>query len=275
MSNVLSLDTEFLVFTANHNRYGVPHLNVVAVMDVPEHTCVPCMPPEMRGVIPFQEHGIPLFDLRTCFGEPPRARETEELVQTMALRKQDHINWLDKLKDEVFNGRPITVQTNPHLCAFGKWYDRFHTDNLNLAAYMQRFDTPHQQIHQVAVQAAALIRDDRGKEAEELVHLTEKGLLTRLIDLFDGIGGQIRQYMLEYAVVLKVEERLFAVAVDDINYFSRLHHIESHVPAGMTNADNDFVQAIGRYREDGKQEETDILLLDVGRIVHREEAEAK
>ncbi|MBF0295361.1 MAG: chemotaxis protein CheW [Magnetococcales bacterium] len=275
MANELTLDTEFLVFTANHNRYGVPHLNVVAVMDVPEYTCVPCMPAEMRGVIPFQERSIPLFDLRICFGEPPRAQETDELKQTMALRKQDHINWLDKLKDEVFNGRPITVQTNPHLCAFGKWYDRFHTDNLNLSAYMQRFDTPHQQIHQVAVQAAALIRDGRTREAEELIHLTEKGLLTRLIDLFDGIGGQIRQYLLEYALVLQVEGEQFAVAVDDINYFSRLHHIESRVPTGMTNAENDFVQAIGRYREDGNQEETDILLLDVGRIVNREEVDAK
>ncbi|MBF0127762.1 MAG: chemotaxis protein CheW [Magnetococcales bacterium] len=270
MSIDFSLDTEYLVFTANHSQYGVPHLNVVAVMDVPEHISVPYMPAQMRGVIPFQGHGIPLFDLRVCFGETPRMQETDDLLQTMALRKQDHINWLNKLKHEVVGNQPITVQTDPHKCAFGKWYDTFQSDNLNLNAYMKRFNDPHQQIHQVAVQAASMLQNGRIQEARELMRLTEQGVLSRLIELFDGISGQIRQYLLEYAIVFNVDDDLFALAVDDINFFSRLRHIEPNIPVGGTGGERDFVQAIGRYQEEGSQQERDILLLDVSRIVQQE-----
>ncbi len=267
MTNALSLDTEFLVFTANQSRYGVPHVNVVAVMDVPEHTSVPYMPPEMRGVISFQDRSIPLYDLRVCFGDKPRMQETDELVHTMGLRKQDHINWLNKLKEEVMGDKPITVQTDPHKCAFGKWYDTFQTDNINLRAYMNRFDEPHKQIHHVAVAAADMIQKGEMNAAHDLIARTESGLLMRLMELFDGIAGQIRQYLLEYAVVFNVNNEQFALAVDDINFFSRLHHIEQPVPAGITSSEYDFIQAIGRYQEEGLQQESDILLLDVSRIV--------
>ena len=267
MSIPLTLDTEFLVFTANHTQYGVPHEQVVAVMDVPTHTVVPYMPTEMRGIISFQEHSMPLYDLRVCFGERPRAEETHELVQTMGLRKQDHVNLLQKLKDEVLSHQPITVQTDPHKCAFGKWYDQFASDNINFNAYMKRFNDPHQQIHAVAVEAAALLQQGRTDEAQALVQRTETGVLTRLMELFDGIAGQIRQYFLEYAIVLNVEGDAFAMAVDDINFFSRLHHIEPHHPLDARQEERHFVQAIGRFQADGALEERDILLLDVGCIV--------
>lgn len=259
-------DVEYLVFTVDHNRFGVPHFDVVSVMDMPPCTLVPHMPSTVRGVIAFREHNIPLFDLRLCFGAEPHGIETETLVTTMEQRKQDHINWLNKLKDEVFHNKPITVQTDPHLCAFGKWYDRFQSNNMNLTAYMRRFDQPHKEIHQVAVTAAQLIGQGQTAQAQALVHATENGVLVRLLELFDGIGDQVRKYLLEYAIVLQVDGELFAVAVDDINFFSRLTQIESHLPPGLITHQSDLVQALGRYRAEGQSEERDVLLLDMNQI---------
>ncbi|MEO5341136.1 MAG: chemotaxis protein CheW [Magnetococcus sp. MYC-9] len=259
-------DAEYLVFTVNQSRYGVLYSDVVSVSDMPECTLVPNLPTDVRGVISFRGSSVPLFDLRVCFGAPARRSETEELVTTMGLRKQDHINWLNKLKDEVFGDKPITVQTDPHKCAFGKWYDQFQSDNPNLNAYMRRFDTPHKAIHQVAVDAAALIRDGQAQQARDLVQRTETGVLLRLLDLFNGIAGQVRKYLLEYAILLQVEGELFAMAVDDINFFSRLKRIEHPLPSGMATHDSDLVQALGRYQEEGRHEEKDVLLLDMSLI---------
>lgn len=259
-------DSEYLVFTVNQGQYGVPHVDVVSVMDIPPHTAVPHMPSEVRGVIPFRGGSIPLFDLRVCFGTIARTEETDTLIQTMEQRKQDHINWLKKLKEEVFADQPITVQTDPHKCAFGKWYDTFHSDNINLSAYMKRFDDPHKQIHQVAVEAEILIRNGQKSQARDLVNLTEQGVLARLLELFDGIAGQVRKYLLEYSVIFQVDENLFAVAVDDINFFSKLTHIEYPLPSGVLTDGSDLVQALGRYREEGHEEEKDVLLLDIGRV---------
>ena len=260
-------DAEYLVFTVNQGQYGVPHFNVVSVMDMPACTIVPHMPPDVRGVIAFRDGNVPLFDLRIFFGAKARIAETEELVETMGLRKQDHINWLNKLKDEVFGDKPITVQTDPHKCAFGKWYDQFKSDNVNLDAYMRRFDEPHKAIHRVAVEAETYIRNDQVQKAHDLIHVTETGLLLRLMELFDGIADQVRKYLLEYAIILQVGENVFAIAVDDINFFSHLNHIEHPLPTGMAVDNSDLVQALGRHHEDGSTVEKDVLLLDMNRIV--------
>ncbi|MEO5363077.1 MAG: chemotaxis protein CheW [Magnetococcus sp. DMHC-8] len=259
-------DAEYLIFTVDRGRYGIPCLEVVSVMDIPACTLMPHMPRDVRGVMPFRGRSIPLLDLRVSFGARARLEETEELVTTMGQRKQDHINWLNKLKDEVYGGKPITVQTDPHKCAFGKWYDQFHSDNANLAAYMRRFDTPHQGIHRVAIEAAELLRMKQNDQARDLVQRTETGVLIRLLELFDGIADQVRKYLLEYAIILQVDGELFAVTVDDINLFSRLTRIEYPMPAGTSSHPSSLVQALGRYRAEIDAEEQDVLLLDMARI---------
>ncbi|MBF0383571.1 MAG: chemotaxis protein CheW [Magnetococcales bacterium] len=267
MEALFPKDDNYLIFTVHQSQYGVSHVKVVSVLDMPQLTVIPKMPMEMRGVIPFREGSVPLFDLRVAFGSKSRLQETAELIETMALRKQDHINWLNKLKDEVMGDKPITVQTNPHLCVFGKWYDNFTSDNTNLKNYMNRIDEPHKQIHGVAIEAEKLLKSGRIGEAHEVVHNAEKGTLARLIGLFDGIESVVREYLLEYAIVFDVEGQLFAIAVDDINLFCKLDHIESPLPSGVVSSENDLVQALGLYQEEGHAEGKDVLLLDIARLL--------
>ena len=99
-----------------------------------------------------------------------------------------------------------------------------------------------------------------------MLYRTESGLLLRLIELFDGIGDQVRKYLLEYAIILNVHGNLFAIAVDDINFFSRLNHIEHPLPPGLAGNGSDLVQALGRYQEEDNTEEKDVLLLDMTRL---------
>ncbi|MBF0349049.1 MAG: CZB domain-containing protein [Magnetococcales bacterium] len=267
MAQKFSLDSDYLVFTAHGTPYGVISHDIVSVIDMMEWTPVPNSPPEMRGVIPFREGNLPLFDLRVFLGSKARILEIKELVETMELRKQDHINWLNKLKDEVYNDKPISVQTNPHLCAFGKWYDTFTSDNSNLNSYMARFDTPHQAIHGIAIEAKKLIQEGKKEEAVKLVQSTERGLLASLLELFNGIGTLVDRYMQEYVVVFTSGVTQFAMVVDDIRFFSRLDHIEYPLQSNITGGDNDIVQAIGRYRRENSDALEDVLLMDISRFL--------
>ncbi|MBF0613647.1 MAG: hypothetical protein G8237_00850 [Magnetococcales bacterium] len=269
MAELSSTDTDYLVFTLNQRRYGVAHHAVMSILDLPGYTVMPGMPPEVRGLMVYQGESIPLFDLRVCFGESTRLQETQELVQTMLLRKQDHINWVLQLKQEVFGNKPITVQMNPDLCAFGQWYKTFKTDNLNLNAHMQYFDDPHRQIHQVAVDAARLLEAGRADEARHLIHMTEGGLLMRLIELFDGVKEQIRLYLLEYVIVFNVGGVRFAMATDKINFFGRLLKIEKNLSADLENNRFDFIAAVGHPKRDARTVDTPILLLDMHRFMVR------
>lgn len=268
MENKFSLDSDYLVFTINGTPYGVTSQDIVSVVDMLECTHIPDSPLEMRGVIPFREGNLPLFDLRVFLGFKGRNLEINELVETMGMRKQDHINWVNKLKDEVFNDKPISVQTNPHLCAFGKWYDQYRSDNSNLNNYMARFDAPHKAIHAIGIQASSLVQAGNKDEAIKLLHATEKGLLVSLIELFNGIGDLVQRYLLEYVVVFSSGETQFAMAVDDIRFFSRLDHIEYPLQSNITGGSTDVVQAIGRYRMENSDELTDVLLMDVSRFLN-------
>ncbi len=276
MSNPFPSDVEYLVFTVNKRQFGVLGSEVVSVINMPDTTAVPNMPDEMRGVISFQNGSTPLLDLRVIFGDMPRNKETEELVQNMALRRQDHINWLNKLKDEVFNDKPITVQTDPSKCKFGIWYDKFQTDNGNLRKYMDRFDAPHQEIHHVAVEAAELIRNGQRDQAKTLVRETEEGVLARLLSLFDGIAELVKRYLLEYAIAFEINDNKFAMAVDDINFFSCLEQIQYPLPPGIfSNNESELVRAIGRYQEEGEGNPMkDVMLLDMSRVVTQVELPA-
>ncbi len=269
-NDIFSSEIEYLVFTVMGTRYGVPHFDVVSVSDIPQSTRIPHMPPDMRGVIPFREGNIPLFDLRVRFGEKARTMETAELVETMAQRKQDHINWLNKLKSEVLEGHPITVQTVPTKCAFGKWYGQFQSDNAQLSAYMARFDQPHQRIHRVAVDAEKLIQAGQKSKAEDIVHEAEKGILSGLMTLFDGVEDLVRRYLMEYSIVVNCEGRRFAIAVDDINFFSPLQEVQYPLPANAIGGGNDLVQAIGRHQEGSDDQMKDVLLLDMSCMLEEE-----
>jgi purine-binding chemotaxis protein CheW len=68
----------------------------------------------------------------------------------MQLREQDHRKWLLELEASVQEHRSFLMTTDPHKCAFGKWYDNYHADNAWLAALLKKVDGPHRQIHAVA-----------------------------------------------------------------------------------------------------------------------------
>ncbi|MBF0309015.1 MAG: CZB domain-containing protein [Magnetococcales bacterium] len=266
--NPFPSDSPYLVVTVDGGQYGISHEEVVSVSDLPAHTFLPQYPPEVRGVIPFRDGCLPLLDLRLCFGTRSRLLETEELITTMAQRRQDHVNWLNKLKGEVESGAAITVQTDPTKCAFGKWYyGQFRTDNKYLSAYMARFDQPHRRIHQVAVEAMNLLDKGQDLQAKQLVQEAEKGILAGLLTLFDGIGELVRKYLLEYSVVMQHRGQLFAVAVDDINFFSVLEEIKYPLPSQMGRSE--LVGALGRYRSPTDESMRDVLLVDVARLLNQ------
>ena len=268
MTTEFPADADYLAFTVNRGIYGVSHFDVVSIVDTPSATPLPHIPPEMRGIMLFREGGIPLFDLRVRFGSQTRRQETEALVETMGQRKQDHINWVEKLKDEVETGKPISVQTDPHQCAFGKWFDKFSSDNTNLTAYMHRFDEPHKKIHGLAVDVEKLIANNQLEQAKALIHQTENDVLARLLELFDGIGEIVRNYLREYAVVFENGGEMFGVAVDDINFFSKIKKVTYPLPKSISRGEYDMVQAIGRYRDETSGQENDIMLLDMGKLVN-------
>lgn len=259
--NVPASDVDYFVFSARDCLLALPYYNIIQIVDSPTCTVMPTMPPYVRGVIDFMGEAVPLIDTRVRLSLVSRQEEVTEFVNTFLQRKQDHLNWIARLKDAVDNDKEITVERNPHNCAFGKWYDTYRPNSLALASYMKRFDAPHKVIHDLAVQAEKLVIAGQKEQARSLIAAAEGNELKNLVALFDGFEEQMRQSYLEYAVVVTHGGRKFSLSIDSINYFEKLDDIVYDVPF-VGDVNNKLIQGIGRKRFDDRTEDVIILNLD-------------
>lgn len=256
-----STEVDYFVFTAKDYLLALPYFNIIQILDSPACTTMPATPRHIRGVIDFMGEPVPLIDTRARLSLDSRQEEVTEFVNTFLQRKQDHLNWIEKLKDAVEHEKEIAVERNPHKCAFGKWYDTFKPNSLALAAYMKRFDQPHQAIHNLAVEAEKLILVGCKEEAKSMINLAEQNELKQLVALFDGFEEQMRQSYQEYAVVVSHGDRKFSLSVDAIKYFEKLDEIVHDVPL-VGNIDNRIIDGIGRKRNGDAMEDVVIVNLE-------------
>ncbi|MEK6743632.1 MAG: chemotaxis protein CheW [Nitrospirota bacterium] len=250
----------YLVFTAANQLYALSYHDLLQILDAPVVTSLPLAPPSVRGVIDVQGATVPLIDLRILLGSASLREEIADLVQTVAARRQDHVNWLTKLKDAVYHDKEIMVQTDPHKCNFGLWYDRYETSSATFTSYMQRFDNPHQAVHRIAIQAKELMARGQMNAAKELVHDTENTILKGLLALFDGFEVQLKRHTHEYAIVLQRDGRTFALVVDSLVVFDTFAETVSELPLAARNTQANFVTRIGRLAGSGTL--NDVLILD-------------
>ena len=253
-------DIDYIVFTSHDHLLALPYCDVIQIVDSPSSTFLPHMPHAIRGVIDYMGEAIPLIDTRIRLSEKSRKEEVDDFVKTFMLRKQDHLNWIENLKNSVNKDEIISVQKDPHQCAFGKWYDTYVPHTLKLASYMKRFDVPHKAIHYLAVQAEKLLQEGQKEQARTLIEKAENEELIRLIELFDGFEDQMRQSYREYALIIVNNGRKFALAVDSIKYFEKMDEIVDKVPLlGINN--QRMVRGIGRKKVNERTE--DVIILDL------------
>ena len=257
-----STEIDYLIFTSSNNSFALPAYDLIQIVDCPKHVALPSMPSHVRGALEFMGKPVMLIDMRKLLGDKSLAEDIGELVTTIRGRKQDHLNWLLKLKDAVYNDQEITVETNPHQCAFGRWYDSFKPDSVNIQHFMARFDTPHKTIHNLAVKVKELIGKGQKSAAIDLIHEAENRELTLLINLFDTFEESVRSWTYEYAIVLNSRGQQIALAVDNINCFDKFDEVIPTLPASMKISAAHLVAALGRKKNGDEVEESLIINCD-------------
>lgn len=103
------------------------------------------------------------------FGVSGILENADEVIQGNELRSRivqlevDHLNWSSKLSDFLFdeNIDELSVETDPHKCAFGKWYygeGRKEAETLlpELHDTLSAAEAPHQKLHETAATIAEL-----------------------------------------------------------------------------------------------------------------------
>ncbi len=260
---------EYLVFTSAEQKFGLKQEALVAIIDMPSHTTIPHMPSHMRGVIDYMGQAVPVYDIRRKTGILLLSEEINSLIESLGQRKQDHLSWLEKLKDQVERGQEISVQTDPHKCAFGLWYDTCKFHSYDLTDYMAQFDEPHKRIHALAIEVEILIQTGKIEAAKEIIRRAENNELETLLSLFDGAAKKIRQFTYEYAVIFeRVTGQRTSILAEKLEYFGLLDEVISPLPVSFSQQRNNFIDALGR-RANGDDTE-DILILNIEKFLQDE-----
>lgn len=213
------ISNKYLIIELAGEKYGVGIEFVQEIIPMPDTSRLPETGDGSRGVIRLRKDVIPLYDLRKILGLPSVDEEDDELLEMLKLREQDHVNWINELKASVKENREFSLTTDPHQCKFGKWYDKFKTDDINLSLFLSQFDVPHRRIHKAGATVRKILTEKGVETAMAALKETLDTDYKQMMDLFSNAEEYVRNAHRELAIVVSLDggETLKAVAADKVD----------------------------------------------------------
>ena len=207
-------DMAWAIVQVKNQSYAVATEDLREMVIMPPVAAVPNSGEYVRGVINLRGRVLPLIDLRKRIGLTSTVEEISAFCTMLEQREEDHRKWLRELEAAVRERREFGLTTDPHKCAFGKWYDGYRAESQLVAVHLKKFDQPHRHIHGIAVEVGKLTHEGLHDRAQELIEATRSGALASMLELFTELRALVRDGSREIALVVEVKGKQFAVAVD-------------------------------------------------------------
>lgn len=215
----------WVIFKLAEQQYAVFSETVSNISMLPEEiTPVPDAPEYMRGIVHQRGEVIPLLDLRRLFSMPSLEKEYEDFCAMLEARKKDHVHWVHTLEESADKEEKFLLATDPHQCAFGKWYDQFKTDNQSVNFHMRKIDEPHRKLHETAAEIDECNKNHSDCEREICVktklHKAANEYMPQILDLIDQAKEIFRGSYRDMMIVLErndqnIHQRI-GIVVDEI-----------------------------------------------------------
>lgn len=230
------------------------------------YTKMPNCNPSVKGIIKMRNDIITLIDLRMLLGIESLDEEEKRFDDMLEQRKQDHIHWVDELHRCLKEEETFKLATDPHKCAFGKWYDTFKTDNQSVMFHLKKIDEPHKKLHATAEKTFACPRDCENCTRDECqrVHLDRcsNEYMPQVLALLDEAKGVFQESYRRMCVVISYGGVLRGLLVDGVDAVQKLTVISDSSDIYKNN-EIALVSHIAQSQTTGEQ----ILMLDIDAIL--------
>lgn len=242
--------------------YAISCESVLSLEQLSKITSLPNAPLEVRGVVKFRGRIIELINARVLLNSKSIDEEVREFSELMDTMLNAHLDWVNTLEDCILNGKEFTLTTDPHKCAFGKWYDNFKTNDSVLSFELAKFDKPHKAIHQIGITAVDMLKKGDKDGAVELINSTKDTELQQMIHLFAETKTAYAKSLREILVVLGLDEyNAVSISVDEIVAIEHLFEIDPNL-IKETATNTEYLTGIGK-RKDGSA----VFLLNEGHLL--------
>jgi chemotaxis signal transduction protein len=209
-------ENTWIVFVIDKQHYAIPTHFVREMTLIARPVPIPKAPEYIRGMIDLRGTVMPVIDMRTWLGLKSGRDEIQKLIQEMHQREKDHRDWLSDLDASIEEKRPFTKATDPHKCAFGKWYDQYKSDNVFIRGLLREFDRPHKAIHSIAVQVLEANEAGRHDAAKRIIDSTRETELRTMIELFEKFCQALDESLREVSIVVEYNDIISALVVDNV-----------------------------------------------------------
>jgi len=173
----------------------------------------------LMGVINYMDEPVAVYNFAEMLNIPSTRNIKTNMVELLNAREQDHIEWIDALETSLKDDVPFEKARDPHMCAFGKWYDKFQTRDEMLADIMKQFDAPHKEIHALADKLLGMKEDGQLDDALDKLKIARITTLNNLKKHFSHARGQIEESL--HTVVINITndgvKPLVALQIDEIH----------------------------------------------------------
>ncbi len=117
----ISLSNQFVTFKIENEVYAIDVFKIREILEVPDITKVPGMPPMIRGVINIRGSVVPVLDLKMQFGQE-RTEQTQDtaVIVTEIVNDEDviQIGIMVDAANEVITLEPDEIEEPPRLGIF-------------------------------------------------------------------------------------------------------------------------------------------------------------
>ena len=260
-----TLEHLYVIFESGNQSFAMPVRWVREMVPMPQVTKMPKLPPHVRGVINLRGQVMPLVDLRVRLGMISCHEESQILIDMFEAREEEHRQWLAELENSVKEKRKFNLATDPHECAFGKWYYAYdeHTSTnrcMNLDSMLRKFEDPHERIHAVAEHVLALAQEEDFTRAQSFIEHARATALAEMIEVFAEAKSFVVEQRRELAMVLGEKGARVALSVDLVEAVEMVAPDQtqevSHI--GLV-AKDPIISGVGRRAK----EDNLVLMLDV------------
>lgn len=237
----------FVICGVKKQLIGISCRYVRELVIMPKVTQLPDMSSNVRGVFNNRGTIVPVVDLRARLSMESSEKELNDLLTLLQQREQDHKNWMDELYNSTVENRPFKLTTDPHNCAFGKWYDSFTTPNYILALQLEKFDAPHKIIHSIAFTVEKFKAEGKFDEALKVIENARNTKLKELVDLFEETRRLLKTTHREMAVITEINGRNSAIAVDRVESVEPIPEEKmENPPSDCISTQDNIITKIGR-----------------------------
>ncbi len=179
----------------------------------------------LMGVINYMDDPVAVYNFAEMLNIPSTREIKSGMVELLNAREQEHVDWVDALERSLKENAPFDKARDPHLCAFGLWYDKFKTRDEALMDIMKHFDKPHKAIHALADELLDLRDNGRLDDALEKLRIARLTNLNYLIKYFSHARSQIEESL--HTVVINITndgvKPLVALKIDEIHEVMNFH----------------------------------------------------